>query len=245
MPSHLHEVLIEMFRDRPALAADLLAGPLGVQIPEFQQARLSSGDLNVVQPAEFRADAVITLNVAGSPVYAVVVEVQLRVDPRKRLTWPLYVATVHERLKCAVALLVVCPHRAAAARCARPITIGDRTMVLRPMVLGPDQVPMVTDPAVARRHPELTLLSTLVHAGRKDPSAVFEALFAALAVIDQDHANLYTDLVLAVLPAAVRVWLEDFMTTAPHRYQSEFARRYFSQGEAKGEVKALLGNRAI
>jgi hypothetical protein len=44
----------------------------------------------------------------------------------------------------------------------------------------------------------------------------------------------------AVLPAAVRVWLEDFMTTAPHRYQSEFARRYYSQGEAKGEVKALL-----
>ena len=30
------------------------------------------------------------------------------------------------------------------------------------------------------------------------------------------------------------------MATATHRYQSDFARRYFSQGEAKGEAKALL-----
>jgi hypothetical protein len=32
MPSHLHETLVEMFRDRPALAAELLAGPLGVSV---------------------------------------------------------------------------------------------------------------------------------------------------------------------------------------------------------------------
>lgn len=34
------------------------------------------------------------------------------------------------------------------------------------------------------------------------------------------------------------------MTTAPYRYQSDFARRYFAQGEAegfaKGEAKAVL-----
>ena len=50
MPSHLHEVLIEMFRDRPAFAADLLAGPLGVGVPEFHKALLSSGELTDVAP---------------------------------------------------------------------------------------------------------------------------------------------------------------------------------------------------
>jgi hypothetical protein len=112
------------------------------------------------------------------------------------------------------------------------------------VVLGPVQVPVVTDVAVARRLPELAVLSALAHGGRKDPSAVFEALFAALDVIDHDHANLYTDLVFTVLPAAARVWLEEFMTTAPHRYQSDFARRYFSQGEAEA-LLAILDARDI
>jgi hypothetical protein len=244
MPSHLHEVLVEMFRDRPALAADLLAGPFGVALPEFQKAQLSAGELTDVAPTEYRADAVVTLNVADTAVFAVVVEVQLRVDARKRRTWPAYVATLHARLGCPVMLLVVCPDHTVAAWSAAPVVIGDPGLVLTPVVLGPRQVPVVTDVEEARRHPELTVLSALAHGGRADPSAVFEALLAALDVIDHDHANLYTDLVFTVLPAAARAWLEEFMTTATHRYQSDFARRYFSQGEAegeaKGEAKALL-----
>jgi hypothetical protein len=64
-----------------------------------------------------------------------------------------------------------------------------------------------------------------------DPS-LFTALFAALDVVDLDQATLYIDLVLMVLPAAARVWLEDFMTTTPFRYQSDFARRFFGQGKS-------------
>src|SRR5436305_1943543 len=106
MPSRRHEVLIEMFRERPALAADLLAGSLGVSVPEFQKAQLSAAELTDVAPTEFRADAVVTLNVDDAPVFAVVVEVQLRIDARKRRTWPAYVATLHARLDCPAMLLV-------------------------------------------------------------------------------------------------------------------------------------------
>lgn len=41
----------------------------------------------------------------------------------------------------------------------------------------------------------------------------------------------------AALPAAARDRLEEFMTTTSHRYQSEFANRYFNQGEAKGRAE--------
>jgi hypothetical protein len=114
------------------------------------------------------------------------------------------------------------------------------------VALGPGQVPVVTDLGTARRIPELAVLSALAHGARPNPMPVFEALVTALDVIDRDHANLYTDLVLMVLPAAARDCLEDLMTSIVHRYeyQSEFARRYFSQGEAqgeaRGEAKALL-----
>jgi hypothetical protein len=243
MPSYLHEVLIKMFQDRPALVADLLAGPLGIGVPAFESARLSAADLTDLSPTEFRADAVVTLNLADRPVFAVVVEVQRSANVRKRYVWPAYVATLYARLQCPAMLLVLCPDSAVAGWCAQRIVVSDPGLVLTPVVLGPEQVPLVTDNKVARRHPELTVLSVLAHGGRSDPS-VFTALFAALDVIDLDRATLYIDLVLMVLPSAARVWLEEFMTTTPFRYQSDFARRYFGQGEAKGkaegEASALL-----
>jgi hypothetical protein len=245
MPSHLHEVLVSMFRDRPTLAADVLAGPLGVAVPAFTQAQASSGDLTDAVPTEYRADVVITLsangaddNAGGDPVLAVVVEAQLRVDPRKRRSWPAYVATLHARLGCPVALLVVCPSAAVAARCGEPIVFGEPPGVVTPLVLGPGQVPVVTDPVRARRNPELAVLSALAHGGGPDQRSVVEAVWAALEIVDHDHATLYADVLLTVLPAAARDYLEAHMaTTTGHRYHSDFARRYFDQGEAKGEAK--------
>jgi hypothetical protein len=85
-----------------------------------------------------------------------------------------------------------------------------------------------------------------------DQTLVFEAFLAALNALDPDHANLYADVVLTVLPAAARDYLEALMTTTPYRYQSDFARRYFDQGEAEGEARgeakavlAVLGARGI
>jgi hypothetical protein len=256
MPSQLHELLIEMFRDRPALAADLLSGPLGVAVPEFQRAQLSAGELTDVAPTEYRADAVVTLNVANDPIFAVVVEVQLRVDLRKRRTWPAYVATLHARLGCPAILLVVCSNSTVATWCAERIVITDPGLTLTPVVLGPQQVPVVTDAAMARRHPQLAVLSAVAHGGRVDRPPVFGPLLAALDIIDHEQANLYIELVFTALPTAARALLEDLMTTAAQRHESEFARHFMgkakaewraegkaegkAEGEAEGEARALL-----
>jgi hypothetical protein len=115
-----------------------------------------------------------------------------------------YVTTVHARLGCPVMLLVVCPQQAVADWCAQPIVIGEPGLVLAPVVLGPDRIPLLTDLDAARRTPELAVLATIAHGNRPDPTPVFEALLAALNVIDHDRANLYTDLVLTVLPVAAQ-----------------------------------------
>ena len=56
--------------------------------------------------------------------------------------------------------------------------------------------------------------------------------------------SLYADLVLKALPEAARAYLEDLMDAATihatYGYQSDYARRYYGQGEAKGEARALL-----
>ncbi|MBV9315558.1 MAG: hypothetical protein JO100_17915, partial [Pseudonocardia sp.] len=141
--SSLHEMLVEMFRHRPQLAAELLTGALGVDLPEHEQVRVDTGECTDVVPTQYRADAVVVLMAADQPVLAVVVEVQLGRDGDKRWSWPVYVATLRARLRCPTALLVICVDATAATWCATPIELGPGTKLV-PFVLGPNQVPVLT-----------------------------------------------------------------------------------------------------
>jgi hypothetical protein len=235
VPSARHESLIELFRHRPALAAELLAGALGVPVPAHEQARLDPGDLPELVPTEYRADAVVVLLRSGEPVHAVVVEVQLARDAGKRWSWPVYLATLRARLRCPVALLVVCVDAATARWCARPIELGHPGHRLAPLVVGPEQVPVVT--TVEAGAVELTVLSAMAHGAGPARHDVLEALVHALATTDEDHLTLYSDLVLTALPAAARRHLEALMAVRTREYESDFVRKYVFQGRAEGKAE--------
>lgn len=251
VPSQLHEGMIELFRQRPSLAAKLLAGPFGFDVPGYQQIRLDANELTDVKPTEYRADSVITLDNGDGAVLSVVVEVQLNRDDGKRRSWPVYLTTLHARHGCPAVLLVVCANAAVASWCAEPIPLGHPDFVLRPLVAGPQRVPVVTDPQVATECPELVVLSTIAHAGDPDPDRVFPALLRAFGSVDEENGKLYLDLVGAALPKAARQRLEAMMTTGTYEYQTEFVRRLderekrrvaegVARGEARGEAQALL-----
>lgn len=59
MPSQLHEALLLLFRNRPALAPELLRDALHVELPAYTETRIESAELTDVQPAEYRADLVV------------------------------------------------------------------------------------------------------------------------------------------------------------------------------------------
>src|SRR3712207_2306705 len=90
MPSMDHEFPLDLFKNRPSLAAEILDEVLGVPIPDYTEARITSADLTQIKPAEYRADLVVLLLQEDTTVRVVIVEVQLAVDPRKRFTWPSY-----------------------------------------------------------------------------------------------------------------------------------------------------------
>lgn len=244
MPSHVHEALIELFRQRPALAAELLRSQLGVPMPPYATATVGSSDLTDLSPTEYRADAVVVLTGDDAPVGAVVVEVQLRRDPAKRWSWPVYLTTLRARLRVPVVLLVVCPDRTSATWCSAPIDLGHPGWTLRPVVIAPDRVPVLTDPEEAAGSPELAVLSAMAHGAGTDGDKVLSAFMSGLRALSDDQANLYTDLVLMTLPAAARARLEELMTTGTWEYKSDFARRYYGQGReegrAEGEARAVL-----
>jgi hypothetical protein len=56
MPSMSHEIFVDLFKNRPALAAEILVEVLGFALPPYTEARLASTDLTEIQPAEYRAD---------------------------------------------------------------------------------------------------------------------------------------------------------------------------------------------
>ncbi|HLV59100.1 MAG TPA: hypothetical protein VKY81_09575 [Natronosporangium sp.] len=235
MPSSLHEALVHMFRHRPELAAELLTEAFGLSLPEYGGAALGSGDLS---PVEFRADAVVVLSADNRPVLAVVVEAQLRRDTRKRWSWPVYLTTLRARLRCPAVLLVVCPDARTAAWCASPIVLGPGA-TMTPLVLGPREVPVVTDPARAGRCPELAVLSAMAHGLHPEREKIFVAMLEALRSVDAAHATRYHDLVFAALPAVARHHLEKLMTTT-YEYQSDFVRKYVHQGRAEGRVEGRV-----
>jgi hypothetical protein len=243
MPSYLHETFVELFRHRPALAAELLTEPFKLDLPRWRHARLDSGELSELSPTQRHADAVVVLSGAdqpepSKPAAAVVIEVQLRPDDRKRYSWPAYLTSLRARLRCPAMLLVLCADEATARWCATPIEVGHPDWVLQPLVLGPDQTPVVADPQVASTNPELAVLSSIAHANNPEQrEPVFEALLAALRATTDEHATLYHDLVLSALPAAARHHLEALMSTGLREYRSDFVRKNVNQGRAEGRVE--------
>jgi len=235
MPSMAHEILVDLFKNRPSLAAEILIEVLGISLPDYTEARIASADLTEIQPAEYRADIVVILFHDGNPVRVVIVEVQLAADPQKRLSWPAYVTVARAVHGCPAALLVVAPEPAVAGWCAEPIETGVPGFVLRPPVLRRTAVPAVTDPGEAARRPELGVLSAMAHGETEQGATIAAAVLPAVRGLDDDRVKLYCDLVYNSLNEAARRALEAIMKG--YEYQSDFAKKYVAQGRAEGRTE--------
>ena len=239
MPSHLHEALLLLFRNQPALVPELIRQLLGGEIPGFGEARVVEADLTDIQPAEYRADMVIEL-FDGSPVFAIILEVQLSENKRKHFVWPAYVANLRARLECPVCLLVFTVDEATARWAAKPVEIGGQNQ-FRPYVLGPSGMPEVVDEERARANPELAVLSAMAHGRDADVEKslrIAKAAHQASAALDVSRSRLYCDLIMNFLGEAARTALEK-MDPQKYEYLSEFARRYVAQGKAEGKAEGI------
>jgi flagellar biosynthesis/type III secretory pathway protein FliH len=236
-----HEILVELFKSRPSLAAEILAEVLGVPLPPYTEARLASADLTEIQPAEYRADVVVVLLEGDTPVRVIIVEVQLSIDPGKRFSWPAYVAVSRATHRCPAGLLIVAPEPAVAGWCAEPIETGVSGFVLRPPVLHRRAVPVVTDPEEAIRRPELGVLSAVAHGESGQGATIAAVVLEAVRGLDDDRARFYYDLVYNSLNEAARRELEAMMKG--YEYQSDFARKYVAQGRAEGRNEGLAQGR--
>ncbi|MFZ5894182.1 MAG: hypothetical protein ACOY0T_24185 [Myxococcota bacterium] len=243
MPSHLHEALLLLFKNRPELAAELLRDGLGFDLPAYSQVRIDSAEFAEVDPPEYRADLVVLL-LDGKPVFGIIIEVQLRTDWRKRFSWPRYAAQLRARLKCDTIVLVVTPNGAVVRWASQPIPLGGASRFV-PVVVGPSAIPLVTDPEAARADPELAVLSTMAHGEGDVETAVRIALAASAGIRtiqDAERIVLYSDLIQAALSEAAR---KAFAMIPPgYEFQSELVRNAISKGRTEGRAEGRTEGRA-
>jgi len=235
VPSLNHEVLVELFRNRPELACELLAVCAGIEA-SADRVELGSIDLSQVVSVEYRADAVVVLrDRGGAIVSAVVVEVQLHSDPAKHLSWPAYVTALRSRLESPVTLLVVTEDPAVARWARQPIETGHPGFVLNPIVIDLADVPRVTE-LRARETPELAVLSVIAH----PELATARAALVGISLLPEERNRLYLDIVLKALPTDIRKAIGNNEMLKNYEYQSDFARKYYGQGKAEGKAEGKV-----
>jgi hypothetical protein len=239
MASWDHEGLVELFRTDPRLAAELLQELLGVELPAFESARVESGALTQLNPAELRADLVVSLDDSKKPVLAIILEVQREEDPEKLFSWPAYVGSLRHRLRCDVCLLVVTQSERVADWASRTIVMGPGGSVT-PLVLRPSSVPVINAVEEARKAPEFAVLSAMVHGGGRVETAVEVALAASAVALElgRDRFLLYFGLIHTALSEAARKAFE--MDPQGVRFFDESQKQSFDRGRAAEKAAAVL-----
>jgi hypothetical protein len=147
-----------------------------------------------------------------------------------------------------VVLLVVCNKENTARWARQPIVIGlpDLTcMLVHPVVLGPDNVPAVTDTAEAGIDVTFAVFSALTHSRSPKVGAILEALAGALKAIDRDTALTLVEITEAGLgeTAGQQKWRQ-LMHKQLIPYVSEFRRQGIEEGRAVGIEEGRAEGRA-
>jgi len=240
VPSVLHEAIIDLLRRRRSLVVELVERER--PLPRHDEVRLDESSFVSLAPAEFLADMVLVLH-SGGPVLRLVVEVQLRVDHEKWRAWPMYLATAFARGGCPVALVVVTPFERVARWAAAPIVIGPGSE-LRPIVLGPAQIPASLSVEEAIALPELAVLSVLAHGRRFDGVEPALAALRGADRLDASGAGVYFDLVMSSLRRGLADEVRAMFAKGTYKYRSQWAKDLLAEGRVEGRTEGLAQGRA-
>ena len=241
MPSPRYDTINQLFRERPELAVEVLRELVGLDVPEAAPVRLESNDFNDRPSKDFRPDAVITVGPPQAPVHGIVVEIQQEKSEDKRKQLPRYAAALWLFLRCPITVLCVCPEPDVAAHYAKPIQTDLPDYVFQAAVLGPGDIPEITDADEAASHPELAALAVMVHGRQR---RVIEAFATALESLKPDHAPKYCEYAYGMAAAAVRRILEELMSSATWPVYSPFAREHYGHGKEAGRAEGHVEGRA-
>ncbi|MFD3703293.1 hypothetical protein ACFWUP_09120 [Nocardia sp. NPDC058658] len=240
MVSSQHEAMHRIFRHDPGPFARIFH-TLDLPFSDPLEVEHLSVDLTEIEPIERRADTILRIVTAES-TFLLVVEAQSKKEASRPRAWAYYLAYLHAKYKLPVVLVVVCRTRATAEWAEGPHNIGHATwpcVILRPLVLGPHNVPVITTVEAALADLPLTALSAITHATSPEIGAILEALSGALHLAgDRDDAQIYSELVELGLgrTRGAHIWRK-LMSVDLSFFRSETSQRMRREAHEEGRME--------
>ncbi|MFJ9730117.1 hypothetical protein ACIRU2_01940 [Streptomyces sp. NPDC101169] len=238
-----HEALHRIFQKDPTLLTRALQRVLHVPFPEPRQIAALNVDLTEIEPIERRVDTLLRAE-TDEGTYLFVIESQGKVDDRKRGSWPYYLSYLYEKYRCEPVLIVVTQSSATAKWASRPIRLGFRdwhSLTVRPLVLGPDNVPVIADEQSAVRDVPVAVLSVMTHGRGRQAPAILGSVATALRTIDEETAAVLAQFVDSCLadPQAKQMW-RDLMTATQYFWRHPLAEQVREEGRVEAKAEMVL-----
>lgn len=134
---------------------------LCIPIPEPREFAVLNADLTEIEPVERRVDTLLQAE-TDEGTYLLVVESQGKRDDDKR-SRAYYLSYLYAKYRWEPVLIVLTQSKSTARWAAQPIRLGLpgwHSLTVRPLVLGPENVPLIADEAEAKRDVFLAAFSS-------------------------------------------------------------------------------------
>ncbi|MGP4010779.1 hypothetical protein [Streptomyces sp. 4N124] len=244
MVTSAHEGMHRIFQERPEILAPVFE-VLGIALPEKATVDAIVSDATETKPMARHIDTALRVCPSDGEDFLLAVEAQERRDAKKESSWPYYIAYLQSKYRLPVLLLVVCRDRATTKWAAGPFDCGTRGWTAQrtyPLVVGPDNLPVITDARTAAEKPAMAVFSALAHANSPDIDAILNAMGRALAGMGLEAGAYFWQFLekgLGKTPAGDK-W-RDIMTFVNYfPGEGTLLEKAYVEGEARGEAKGVL-----
>ncbi|MGA4996310.1 hypothetical protein [Nonomuraea bangladeshensis] len=236
MVTSQHEGLTKVATFEPDHTRHMLLALFDLPIPKSGEGRLASPDLSEADPAVCRADGALLYG-DGEDKFGIIVETQRAPDKEKPYAWLEYIANFRSREKCPVCLIVICPDHTVARWALRVIETGHPGLELTPLVIHPDNTPLITDVEQAKENIGLAIMSTIIQSKNPRFLAVQDAVMKALHHLDSKVAGRYARYIQVSLTGDAQKEWDRKMKAMTYPYMGEYAESLLSEGERKGRAE--------
>ncbi|AUH41000.1 hypothetical protein CXR04_12705 [Streptomyces sp. CMB-StM0423] len=242
-----HETHHRAFQQIPELFTSAFR-LLDLPVPDEAVVTAIDSDLTEVRPVERHVDTLLRLEFPDGDPYLLLVEAQTKRDPDKPDSWAYYLSYLRNRYGCQPILLVVCRDRATAHWASRPFRIGHPThpnLTLTPLVLGPHNVPKITEYERAAADVPFAVFSAITHSNDPDAGAILKVLAEALHKTDDESRTICAELAASGLggtPAA-GIW-RNLMETGLFSFRGFVAEGLREEGRVEGREEGRVEGRA-
>ncbi|MFE9054778.1 hypothetical protein [Streptomyces mutabilis] len=247
MVSSSHEALHWVFQKDPALLTRAFQSVLRVPFPEPRDFAVLNTDVTEVEPVERRVDTLMRVD-TDEGTYLLIVEAQGKQDEGKRGNWPYYLSYLYAKYGWEPVLVVITQNSATARWAAQPIRRGLpgwHSMTVRPLVIGPDNVPVIASEREAERDIPLAVLSAMTHGRGAKAAAILEPLAFALRTVDAESAAVFGQLIESCLAdsRAKEIW-RDLMSEIRYFFNNPVAEKVREEGRVEGREEGRVEDRA-